>query len=109
MQRRDHARAPVGTVIDFLSEDGTVLAHGSLRNVCERGLGVAKLEPVGERTFARGDSVSVRFEISSGEIVGEARIQWINAGQRSLGLKMTPDEPSAAKLATFLESALPAN
>ena len=109
MQRRLHHRAPAGSTIDLFAADGSLLAHGSLRNVSERGLGVAQLEPVAEHVFAKGEQVEVRFEVPEGPVRAEARIQCINAGQRELGLKMTPDDASAGTVARFLAAAaLPA-
>lgn len=106
MQRRSHPRTPGVSVIEFFADDGELLARGSLRNVSERGLGVAHLEPVVAREFAKGDRFSVRFVVPSGPVEAEARIQWINGGQRELGLKMTPDVASSATLQRFLSGAL---
>jgi hypothetical protein len=105
MQRRAQPRKPGESVIELFADDGTLVARGSLRNVSERGLGVAELEPVVPRELVKGDRFSVRFEIASEAIGAEARVQWINDGQRVLGLKMSPDAPSAAKLASFLSDA----
>jgi hypothetical protein len=101
-QRRTQPRAPSASTIDFLV-GGEVAARGSLRNVSERGLGVARLEPVGERTFAKGEQITVRFDLPTGQVTAEARIQWVNGGQRELGLKMTPDATSLESLSRFLE------
>jgi hypothetical protein len=102
MQRRADRRVPNASRIDFLVDD-TVAASGSLRNVSARGLGIAKLEPVAGRTFAKGEHVAVRFELPTGAVVADARIQWINGGLRELGLKMSPDPTSAAVLSRFLD------
>ena len=102
MQRRAHPRKPGGSVIELFAGDGSLVARGSLRNVSERGLGVAELEPAVTRELAKGERFSVRFTLESDAIAAEARIQWINEGQRVLGLKMMPDEASATKLAAFL-------
>lgn len=109
MQRRSQPRMPSTSTIELLVGD-VLAARGSLRNVSQRGLGVAHLEPVGvsdgePRTFAKGEQVVVRFELPTGPVVTEARIQWINGGQRELGLKMSPDTVSAENVSRFLASA----
>jgi hypothetical protein len=103
MQRRTDRRVPSDSTIDFLVDDDAIAARGSLRNVSARGLGVARLEPKGERTFAKGDQVLVRFDLPTGRVVAQGRIQWVNVGQRELGLKIAPDTTSAATLGRFLD------
>ena len=87
-QRRAHARKPGLGVIELI-EGGSVVARGSLRNLSDVGLGIADLEPMAPRTFAKGERFHVRFSVEGHEVEAEARIQWVNGGQRELGLKMT--------------------
>jgi hypothetical protein len=103
MQRRADPRRPSASTIDFLADAEVVAARGSLRNVSARGLGISRLEPVDGRTFAKGENVTVRFELPTGQVIAQGRIQWVNVGQRELGVKMTPPEgTSADSLARFL-------
>jgi hypothetical protein len=107
MQRRSQPRRPGDSTIELFAEDGSLLARGALLNVSEHGLGVARLERVASRELAKGERLSVRFVVPTGEVATEARVQWVNGGQRELGLKISPEGPSAAVLARYLDGAPP--
>jgi hypothetical protein len=102
MQRRAHPRKAGVSVIELFRKDGVLAARGSLRNVSCSGLGVAELEPIEGPVLTKGDHVTVRFALADEPVSAEARVQWINDGQAALGLKMTPDEATSAKLAGYV-------
>jgi hypothetical protein len=104
MQRRADARFRGTAAIEFVVE-GEIVARGALMNVSSRGLGVARLEPVSGRTFARGDNIVVQFELPTGRVIADGRIQWINVGQRELGIKMVAEATEQETLSRFLETA----